>query len=388
MSNQDTQLTKVANPFAAKSGAITAAANSDSDRAIQEVQASLIIAKRFPRDEIGALDRILNACTRPTLAAQSLYSYAKGGTDISGPSIRLAEAIAQHWGNLQFGVKEIGRFTKDGTGHSEVEAFAWDLQTNVRKPVQFVVKHWRDTKAGGYALKDEREIYELVANQAARRLRSCILAIIPGDVTESARLQCEATMTADADASPATQKKIVESFKEFGVSQAQIEKVIQRRVDAIQPAQVIRLRKILLSIRDGMSNASDWFESGEVAAPAAAPAEVAAALAPRRGRPPKQESPVEIIEDAPGDSTTQEVTLVGIGVEKRTQRDGKTPYDLFVVTYNNGFADCQASTISRAIVEPVNGLAAGAKISIAVEPRNIEGESDKLVSLVVIGGEA
>ena len=119
-----------------------------------------------------------------------------------------------------------------------------------------------------------------------------------------------------------------------------------------------------------------------------APAEVAAALAPRRGRPPKQESPVEIIEDAPGDSTTQEVTLVGIGVEKRTQRDGKTPYDIFVITYNNGFADCQASTISRAIVEPVNGLAAGAKISIAVEPRNIEGESDKLVSLVVIGGEA
>lgn len=247
-------------PFANHKPQENTLAQVESDRAIQEVQASLIIAKRFPRDPIAAMDRILNACTRPTLAAQSLYSYAKGGTDISGPSIRLAEAIAQNWGNLQFGVKEVGRFVKDGIGHSEVEAFAWDVETNTRKPVTFVVKHWRDTKQGGYALKDERDIYELVANQAARRLRSCILAIIPGDVTEAAQKQCEATMAANADASPEAQKKIVAAFAEHDVSKDQIEKLIQRRMDAIQPAQVIRLRKILLSIRDGMSGPLDWFE--------------------------------------------------------------------------------------------------------------------------------
>ena len=253
----NTQIT--ANPFTGIKPQESSLGQVESDRAIQEVQASLVIAKRFPRDNIAAMDRILNACTRPTLAEQALYSYAKGGTDITGPSIRLAEAIAQNWGNLTFGVKEIGRFVKDGIGHSEVEAFAWDLETNTRKPVQFVVKHWRDTKAGGYALKDERDIYELCANQAARRLRSCILAIIPGDVTEAAQRQCEATMAASADTSPDAQKKIVEAFAPYKVTKDHIEKVIQRRLDSIQPAQVIRLRKILMSLRDGMSVPSDWF---------------------------------------------------------------------------------------------------------------------------------
>lgn len=51
---------------------------------------------------------------------------------------------------------------------------------------QFQVRHWRDTKSGGYALKDSRDIYEKVANDGARRLRACILAVIPADVVETA----------------------------------------------------------------------------------------------------------------------------------------------------------------------------------------------------------
>lgn len=249
------------NPFQPQAQGKSALASSDAERQIQEVQAALVIAKRFPRDPVAATDRILNACSRPTLAGQSLYSYSKGGSDITGPSIRLAEAIAQHWGNIQFGVKEVNRGKKDGVGFSEMEAFAWDLETNTRKPVTFVVNHWRDTRKGGYALSDERDIYELTANQAARRLRSCILAIIPGDVTEAAQAQCEETMRASADTSPEAQGKIIAQFKKWGVTKEQIEALIQRRMDAIQPAQVIRLRKIATSLRDGISTADEWFKS-------------------------------------------------------------------------------------------------------------------------------
>lgn len=120
----------------------------------------------------------------------------------------------------------------------------------------------------------------------------------------------------------------------------------------------------------------------------AAPAEVAAALVPRRGRPPKQAEQTSAPEDISGDSATQTVILVNIEVEQRIQKDGKTPYNLFVVTYDNGFAEMKCSTVSKSIVNPLDGLAPGTQLSIAVEPRNIEGEVDKLVSLVVIGGEA
>jgi len=67
-------------------------------REMAEVQIAMLAAKKYPRDVRAAVDRIINACTRPGLAEGALYSYARGGSQISGPSIRLLEAIAQQWG--------------------------------------------------------------------------------------------------------------------------------------------------------------------------------------------------------------------------------------------------------------------------------------------------
>ena len=229
-------------------------------RDVAEIQAAMVVAKKFPRDEIAATDKILRACTRPTLADAALYSYSRGGSEITGPSIRLAEACAQAWGNMRFGFREVSRGRDmDGVTTSDVEAFAWDLESNVYKPLTFQVRHWRDTKKGGYKLTDERDIYELVANMAQRRVRACILATIPGDVVEAAQQQCEETLRAKADTSPEGLKKLVAAFASFQVTQGQIEKRCQCRLEGIRAAQVVQLKKIYMSLRDGMSKASDWF---------------------------------------------------------------------------------------------------------------------------------
>lgn len=266
------------NPFAVQPVAPIgggALARGNEQRAIAEVQAAVLMAKKFPRDPVQAMDRILNAFTRPTLAEVSQYQYSKGGTDVFGPSIRSAEAIAQQWGNIDFGFRELSRGVgPDGVPFSEVEAYAWDMETLTRKPLQFIVRHWRDTKKGGYALKDERDIYELVANQAQRRVRACLLSIIPGDVTEAAMRQADMTLKTTADTSPEAMAKMVAAFADLGVGKEQIEARIQRRLDAIQPAQVVSLKKIYVSLRDGMSSVADWFEprdGGVEAAPEAKP---------------------------------------------------------------------------------------------------------------------
>lgn len=232
----------------------------EQHRAMAEVQSAIVLAKKFPRNQIEAMDRILTACQRPALAEQALYTYARGGTDISGPSIRMAEAIAQNWGNVQFGIKEL----EQRNGESTVEAFCWDMETNVRQVKTFQVKHERHTKKGSYKLEDPRDIYELAANQGARRLRACILGIIPGDVIESAVTQCESTLKAKADTSPEALKKLVDTFAAHSVTKEQIEKRIQRRLDTITPAQLIQLRKIYNSLKDGMSSVADWFETAQV----------------------------------------------------------------------------------------------------------------------------
>lgn len=227
-----------------------------SQREVAEVQAAMAIAKRFPRNQAQAADRILIACQRPSLAEGALYSYSRGGTEITGSSIRLAEAVAQQWGNIQFGIREL----EQRYGESTVEAYAWDLETNTRQVKVFQVKHLRHTKKGSYALQDPRDIYEMVANQGARRLRACILGIIPGDVVESAVSQCESTLKASADISPEAVKKMAKVFAEIGVTREMLEKRIQRKLESIAPAQVIALRKIFNSLKDGMSTPADWFE--------------------------------------------------------------------------------------------------------------------------------
>jgi hypothetical protein len=249
-----------ANPFDTQRKALavgpTVMAEAGQQREIAEVQAAMVIAKRFPRDPIAAMDRILQSCTRPTLADGALYSYSRGGSDVTGPSIRLAEVAAQAWGNMQFGIREL----EQRGGESTVEAFAWDVETNTRQVKVFQVPHERHTRSGKYKLTDPRDIYELVANNGARRLRACILGVIPGDVIEAAVRECERTLKASADTSPEGLKKLVGAFAEFGVTQAQIEKRIQCRLAAIRPAQVVQLKKVWASLRDGMSAPGDWFE--------------------------------------------------------------------------------------------------------------------------------
>ncbi len=253
----------VMNPFGSAGQAAQPATGMvavEQQRAIQEVQAAMVIAKKFPRDQIAAMDKILQACTRPTLAEGALYSYSKGGAAVTGPSIRLAEALAQNWGNINYGIREL----EQKSGESSVEAFAWDLETNTKQVKTFTVPHIRFSKQGKKKLEDPRDIYELVANQGARRLRACILGIIPGDVIEAAVNQCDVTLNSHADTSPEAIKKMVEVFKaEFGVTPDQIQKRVQCRVEAMRPAQMVQMKKIYLSLRDGMSAPEDWFEKAE-----------------------------------------------------------------------------------------------------------------------------
>lgn len=232
----------------------------EQSRAVAEIQSSMVIARANPRDVVRAMDRIKNACMRPALAECAVYAYARGGSSITGPSIRLAEVLAQNWGNMQFGVRELSQ----EDGESTVQAFAWDVETNVKAEKTFQVAHVRHTKSrGSYKLEDPRDIYETVANQGSRRLRACILAIIPGDVVEMAVKQCDETLNTEAYTGPEAVKKLTDAFEKLGISKAQIEKSIQRDLQSILPAQLVKLRSIHGSLKDGMSNPSDWFEAEE-----------------------------------------------------------------------------------------------------------------------------
>lgn len=90
-----------------------------------------------------------------------------------GPSPAPASSWPRRWrskrGNISSGFSELSRGANpDGSGYSEIlKAFAWDPKTNTERPLQ-APRHWIDSKSGGRKTRDEREIYELVANMAQR----------------------------------------------------------------------------------------------------------------------------------------------------------------------------------------------------------------------------
>lgn len=245
-------------------------------RQAKEVEASMIVAKRFPRDEMAAINRIKATCQRPTLAAQAVYRYPRGGQNVSGPSIRLAEALAQNWGNIDTGIIEL----ENHHGTSTMMAYAWDLETNTRSTKIFTVEHKRDTKKGSTQLTDGRDIYEATANFGARRQRACILSIIPGDVVDMAVEECKATV-ASADKRPVDEilTELLKAFKDIKVTKDQLEKYFDKQVTVMTKEDLVDLRAVYKAIKDGQSKAEDYFGVDQTSAREAAKAKADAAVA-------------------------------------------------------------------------------------------------------------
>ena len=354
------------NPFKDAGAIVKAGRGSVADtqvatKELGEIQARVFLAKQFGRDQGTAYDKIMTACQRVGLASVAIYTYSRGGTNVNGPSIRLAEEIARDWGNIDCGWTELERNDREST----VKAYAWDLETNAYKQITFMVPLQRTKRSGSgritVPITDERDIYELLANNAARRMRNCVLAIIPGDIVEDAVSQCHKTLVTKCEITPDRIKKMLAAFEPFGVTKQQIETRIQRKIEAIAPAQFVKLMEIFNSLKDGMSEPSDWFEvvtEEAESAPSAADAlketlkssrapKAAKKAEPPKPEPPKvpeekqpsqpeppveDELPFESAEPAPGKEPTLYERLAAKVKETKTRAGFQSVYD----TVNRG----------------------------------------------------
>lgn len=220
------------------------------------IQASMIMAKKDRRNENQAFMDIIDACKRISLADQAVYAYPRGGKMVTGASIRLAEVLAQKYGNVRIEISIV----KQDEHQTEAVASAMDMQTNYIVSQGFIVPHRRTTKKGVTKLTDERDIREMVQNIGSRVLRGCILRVIPGDITEAALSQCEKTQ-ASSDVPISEQiKKMIMAFDDLGVKVEHLEKRLGHNLDATIPAEIVTLKSIYKSLKDGMADRSDFFD--------------------------------------------------------------------------------------------------------------------------------
>lgn len=240
----------------------------EASRAIAEAQGKLVIAKRFPRNEVEAYAKAMQACQRPSMAAKAFYSFPRGGQTVAGPTIRFAEELARCWGNIDYGIKELSQ----DDGKSEMQAYAWDLETNAQSVQNFTNPHQRektDRKTRTTVMENltsQRDIYENNANMATRRLRSRILAILPSWFVEDAVEECKKTLAGQNDTPLIDRvKKMVVQFAKLGVTQEQIEKRLKRKIDTMNADDFTTFIGIYNAIKQGESKIADWFEADKVA---------------------------------------------------------------------------------------------------------------------------
>ena len=228
-----------------------------------EIQGALVMAHRLPRDEDTAFVKLMKATNRKKFAELAEYSFPRGNTTVTGPSVNIAREAARCWGNIRWGLDLI----RDDNETRTIRGWAWDLETNTyvsaddhfRKLIQ------RRSKQGGgtqWVKPDERDLRELTNRHGSILVRNCLLQLIPRDIIDSALDACRATVQKDVEEDPeAARKRLFLAFSELGVMKSMLEKYLGHPIEECSPKEIAELRTIYTSIRDGNSKWTDYSAS-------------------------------------------------------------------------------------------------------------------------------
>lgn len=229
--------------------AISQATAIEQQRAIAEVQAAVVVAQNCPRDIARAEADMYDSCGRMAMAEQAFYAVENRG---KGPSVHLMRELARIWGNVQFGVNELAR--NDDKGESEVQAWAWDVQTNTRSSRTFIVPHQRMKKGNRVDLTDLQDIYLNNQNIGARAVRECIATVLPRWFTETAQDVCQETLEV-GDGEPLVERinNMINGFGALGIGVKQMEARLGKPRDKWNAGDIAQMKIAYTSVtRDGI----------------------------------------------------------------------------------------------------------------------------------------
>jgi len=237
----------------------------EQSRAVAEVAAAVRVARDFPRDETTAITSMRDLTSRLPIAQRAFYEVPNRG---SGLSVHIARELARIWGNVDYGVRELHR--DDERGVSEMTAWAWDQQTNVRSTRSFLVPHQRMKAKSRVTLTDLGDIYLNNQNIGARAVRECIFTVLPGWFVSDAEAALRGTLR-NGDGKPIQQRRVaaIEAFAAIRVTQRQLEGRVKQRADKWNPDTIAELLRVYSSITQDGIPVQEFFPDEVVEIPGA-----------------------------------------------------------------------------------------------------------------------
>ena len=246
------------------SAAMVAAAES----AKAQIQCAYMMALQCPRSYFAAEQAVVKACENPLFAEKVEYKLPRGGTTISGPTIRLAELIRREWRNI---------FTTERVMHDDerqmiVQVTAMDLETNSIETAEVVIPKTVERRyvKDGQEIISEREnslgkkVYTVRATDSdvdmmrkamiSKALRNAIFRLVPAELVQIAIATARQTIqTADAKDPKEAIRRLIFCFEEQGVSIDKIEKEIGHTLEKANTADVKKLRGLYKQMLNGAS---------------------------------------------------------------------------------------------------------------------------------------
>ena len=233
-----------------------------------EIQAAILLAKKFPRNEGQAQKDLLGICDMTTFAEGAYYSFPRGRkldeatgqwkqNIVSGPSIRMAREAARIFGNFRYGFT----ITHEDDDGRQIVAYAWDVQSNNRTTSSDYFKKLILRRIGTgpdattiAVTADERELRELTNRRASILMRNCILSLMPSYFVDNAVLICKKTVAGGGEKSDLLERveKMKAAFAQLGVSILQIESYLRKPLLEFSAEDLGELRGIYESLVEGV----------------------------------------------------------------------------------------------------------------------------------------
>lgn len=190
------------------------------------------------------------------LGKDGFYRFPTGGTTVCGPSIALAQALAQEWGGIIYDVSTVDEREAAGGGKRlHLRARVLDLKSLVSSSVDQVVT--TSAPPGKFAAKlEQQERWHTMQMQAAasKIIRNAIFRVLPDWLVTAgmnAALEADNTAATGGMPLPEARQNALRALASLQLTQADAEAIVGQPVDLWAGPQLSILRDVRARLKSG-----------------------------------------------------------------------------------------------------------------------------------------
>lgn len=221
-------------------------------------ESQVATAKRYPRNLARVQAQMKNYVSLDAeTAASCFYKLPRGGKNIEGPSVRLAEIAFSSFQNAKVGTRILEIVTIGPTPHVVIQAVAIDLENNIAVSIE---KRRRITKKKSKEFIDEDDIQLGVNACSAVAYRDVVFKMIPRTLYDPVYKYAKTIAVGDQKTLPDRTAKAIEAFQKLGIKKdAVLGKFGYKKESEITLDDLETLIGIFSAVKDGELSIDEAF---------------------------------------------------------------------------------------------------------------------------------